>query len=254
MEEKCTLSLFLFGDLEETIMRTIVVGDIHGCFREFQELLAKVHFSEEEDQLILLGDLMDRGPDSYPVLRRVMELREKMGDRLIFVRGNHEDIFLRAVFWGDDRSWKRNGYEATVRSFEEHGERYRDYADWIEENSVLFWKGEEIQCVHGGMTVPELEKNTAHDLIWNRTAIRENFYSGRLTIIGHTNMEKPMYGDGNGGELIPISCQKWQPLPKTGLIDLDSACVYGRSLTAMIVENGRFMLEEVTSYQEKSEM
>lgn len=41
-------------------MRTIVIGDIHGCFREFQALLQKVKFDRESDCLILLGDVIDR--------------------------------------------------------------------------------------------------------------------------------------------------------------------------------------------------
>ena len=47
--------------------RTIIVGDIHGCYKELKKLLKKVSFHEDEDWLISLGDLMDRGRQSYEV-------------------------------------------------------------------------------------------------------------------------------------------------------------------------------------------
>lgn len=49
--------------------RTIVVGDIHGCYRELMLLLEKVKYDENEDALISAGDLVDRGPDSARVVK-----------------------------------------------------------------------------------------------------------------------------------------------------------------------------------------
>ncbi len=66
----------------------IIVGDIHGCLEEFDELLRKVEFRKGEDDLILLGDLIDRGPDSIGVVRRAQELGA------VSVLGNHEDKYL----------------------------------------------------------------------------------------------------------------------------------------------------------------
>ena len=61
-------------------MRTIIIGDVHGCFTEFTELLEKCEIGSE-DRLILVGDLMDRGPKSREVFEKVCELKESMGDR-----------------------------------------------------------------------------------------------------------------------------------------------------------------------------
>ena len=46
-------------------MRTILIGDLHGCLREWEKLLAACAFREEEDRLVLLGDLMNKGRDSF---------------------------------------------------------------------------------------------------------------------------------------------------------------------------------------------
>lgn len=72
--------------------RLILVGDVHGCLEEFDELLKKVQYdgsSETEDRLILVGDLLDRGPDSPGVVQRAQELKA------VSVKGNHEYKHLR---------------------------------------------------------------------------------------------------------------------------------------------------------------
>lgn len=69
--------------------RSIIVGDIHGCLDEFDELLRTVSFHRERDQLVLLGDLVDRGPDPVGVVRRARELGA------LAVLGNHEEKHLR---------------------------------------------------------------------------------------------------------------------------------------------------------------
>ena len=71
------------------IKRTIVVGDVHGCLPELKMLLDKVNFQQDEDRLILAGDLVDRGPDSVGVVRYAMAIGAEA------VAGNHDDKLLR---------------------------------------------------------------------------------------------------------------------------------------------------------------
>lgn len=68
--------------------RIIFIGDIHGHLDEFLNLLDKLQFSKENDRLILLGDLVDRGPKSAEVVTKAME----MGIECI--RGNHDQRYL----------------------------------------------------------------------------------------------------------------------------------------------------------------
>jgi hypothetical protein len=67
----------------------VVVGDIHGCLEEFDELLKKIQYNKEQVRLVLLGDLMDRGPDPVGCVRRAREMK------LECVMGNHEEKHLR---------------------------------------------------------------------------------------------------------------------------------------------------------------
>ena len=70
-------------------MRTIVIGDIHGCLVELQELVAKLKYRQGVDRLILAGDLVDRGPDSVGVIRYAMSIGAEA------VCGNHDNKLLR---------------------------------------------------------------------------------------------------------------------------------------------------------------
>ena len=77
-------------------MATYAVGDIQGCYAEFAALLDEVSFDERHDALWLLGDLINRGPDSLAVMERVMAL----GNCVTTVLGNHDLHFL-AIWYGD---------------------------------------------------------------------------------------------------------------------------------------------------------
>lgn len=76
-------------------MATYVVGDIQGCYTEFEQMLGQIAFDPARDKLWLVGDLVNRGPDSVAVLRHVKSL----GDAAITVLGNH-DLHLLAVAAG----------------------------------------------------------------------------------------------------------------------------------------------------------
>lgn len=69
--------------------RTITVGDIHGCLEEFDELMKLVEYKQGKDRLVLLGDLIDRGPDPAGVVRRAREIGAES------VMGNHEEKAIR---------------------------------------------------------------------------------------------------------------------------------------------------------------
>ena len=67
----------------------VAVGDIHGCLEEFDELLKQIQYNKEQMRLVLLGDLMDRGPDPVGCVRRARELGVEC------IMGNHEEKHLR---------------------------------------------------------------------------------------------------------------------------------------------------------------
>src|SRR5687768_14925169 len=72
-------------------MRTLAIGDIHGCSKALDTLLKLVNLAAD-DQLIALGDYINRGPDSIGVLNRLIEIHSS--GRLIALCGNHEQMLL----------------------------------------------------------------------------------------------------------------------------------------------------------------
>ena len=75
-------------------MATYAIGDIQGCYESLQCLLEKISFNAELDKLWLVGDLINRGPDSLATLRYLYSIRHSVE----FVLGNHDLHFLAVAF------------------------------------------------------------------------------------------------------------------------------------------------------------
>ncbi len=97
-------------------MRTIAISDIHGFSKTFRSLLDRIGFTKD-DQLFILGDCIDRGPDSKGVLDTIIKL-EKDGYRINYIMGNHEEMMLKAHYNPSQTvMWKFNGGDTTLKSF-----------------------------------------------------------------------------------------------------------------------------------------
>ena len=223
-------------------MKTIIIGDVHGCDSALLALLNKVN-PGLEDTLVLLGDLFDRGPDSYQVFETVQELAENMGEKFILLRGNHEDYLLQQKLTLSQRMmWDRVGRGATVQSFKAHGGRMEDAVPWLKAHCRLYWHGNGIQCVHAGLKIDPPEMNDTQTLIHDHHITMRNEYAGPLTVVGHIALGVPAWFAGDGETVEKLPYGEWLPLPDHGVICIDTGCGKGGNLTAMIVEDGKYML------------
>ena len=99
--------------------RTFAIGDIHGDLDALVKLVGALPPLDEGDTLVFVGDYLDRGPSSAGVIAYLRALPGSTPAKVVFLRGNHEDGWLRVI----DRGWPEfvipapNGCLATLRSF-----------------------------------------------------------------------------------------------------------------------------------------
>ena len=190
--------------------RIYAIGDIHGRLDLFDRLLDLVHTDDArrervDTQIILLGDLVDRGPDSRGVVERAMQLRDGPLDTR-FLMGNHEEVFVRAV-GGDLRALRmllRIGGRETMMSYGISAQEYRsldfedlsallkqkvpqDHLDFLDGFEDLIEAGDYL-FVHAGIRPGvELAEQSSSDMRW----IRQEFLGHReshakLVVHGHS--------------------------------------------------------------------
>lgn len=92
-------------------MTVYAIGDIQGCFTELEQLLEKIKFSSDKDQLWFTGDLVNRGPESLATLRFVKSL----GDNAITVLGNH-DLHMLAVLFGFQKQRPKDTFDEIINA------------------------------------------------------------------------------------------------------------------------------------------
>jgi serine/threonine protein phosphatase 1 len=189
--------------------RVYAVGDIHGRLDLLNALLSKIEADRErapdlEHHLVLLGDYIDRGPESAGVIDRIMGLASSE-PHLTLLMGNHEDMMLRAI--DGDRNqlklWARNGGRETVLSYgmDETVYDHADFdalaeilTDFVPSDHLAFLRQLRVSCamdgylfVHAGIhpDVP-LDEQTAADQMWIRTRFLENEGDhGAMIVHGH---------------------------------------------------------------------
>ncbi len=169
--------------------RTLVIGDIHGCLAQFEALL-QATAPAADDHLVLLGDLVDRGPDSAGVLQLVLKTAQLR--RVTAIMGNHEQMMLAARESHDARSdWLLNGGDATLQSYGGVRATSRDVPEehWIflSNGLVDYLEIDTHIFVHASAyaDVPMAEQPD-YMLRWERFENISPHESGKVIVCGHT--------------------------------------------------------------------
>ncbi len=235
--------------------RTFAIGDIHGDTVHLFKLLSTLPVLDKEDTLVFLGDYLDRGPNSAGVVDYVRKLPAQTAAKVVALRGNHEDAWLRVV----DEGWDAfvlppsNGTLAAYRSFaggpapqddetptmDEEFEMHRgtffpkDVVEWF--RTLPFWyEDDHAIYVHAGL--PHGEEGFLHPrdvknpltLLWLRDERFFRDYRGKRVVFGHTSTE-----------YLPPELSGYTPEDPTDLwagvdvVGLDTGCGKGGFLTAL---------------------
>jgi hypothetical protein len=205
--------------------RTVIVGDVHGCSAELDRLLDRIGFASG-DRLVFVGDLVARGPDSLGVL----DIARRTG--AVIVRGNHEEKLLA---WRSARqAWMRGKAAAK----EPLGRVHRDVArqlrpvDWtlLETSSLWFDLPEHgARVVHAGVIPNVAIEHQMPSTLMNVRTVKT--VGGHPVLWGARYQGPPHILFGHHATR-GLQLHRWA----TGL---DTACVYGGRLTAMILAEGQ---------------
>ena len=209
-------------------MRTIVIGDVHGCYNELKEMILTLETEGEYkkgiDKLVFLGDYIDRGDDSRLVIGFIRKLQEE-NDNVIALMGNHEDMLLNYLY-DDNDDWLWNGYRSTMDSYEGFDNQFKRDVQWIK-TLPLYHEDEYCIYVHAGIDpYKPMEEQDRYNLLW----VREPFIYNRKkyhkrVVFGHTPTAN--------------LSEEWKPVRTyANNIDIDTGCVYGGALTALIIDDG----------------
>lgn len=228
--------------------RTLAISDIHGELHLLDRLLQQLNYDPASDQLVLLGDYIDRGPLSMQTLERVIDL---CAEGAIALKGNHEDLMLRALDGGDEEDWKRwivrNGGCATLESYGfsdkelriELGANYRRpelrsetlerHLDFVR-GLGLFYETDDFVFVHAGippgLTAAEADPS---DLIWIREPFHRGYDGSKTVVFGHTPTQG-LHGDEDNNGLY---------YGANRIIGIDGGAVFGGQLNALDTQSGQ---------------
>lgn len=220
-----------FNDLTHLTGPFDIIGDIHGCSSELEALLGKLGYTDgrhpEGRTAVFVGDLVDRGPDSPGVLRRVMSMVAS-GDALC-VPGNHENKFGRHL--RGRKVQHTHGLAETIEQMESESEEFtqqvREFIDGLVSHYVL--DGGRLVVCHAGLPEKYHGRTSgrvrSHALYGDTTGETDEFglpvrypwaedYRGRAAVVyGHT----------------PVPQATWL----NNTICLDTGAVFGGRLTAL---------------------
>jgi serine/threonine protein phosphatase 1 len=235
--------------------RTFAIGDIHGETQHLFKLLSCFPTLSEDDTLVFLGDYLDRGPRSKDVVEYLMSLPARTPAKVVCLRGNHEDAWLKVCREGWDEFVLPvgNGGLALYRSYvggpvpvegecPKKGELMEmttgsffpdEVIRWME--ALPFWyEDEHAIYVHAGLPREGdrfLHPSEVKDpliLLWIRTEDFFRHYRGKHVVFGHTRTE-----------FLPQELSSYTPDDPSDLwagenvIGLDTGCGNGGFLTGL---------------------
>ncbi len=206
-------------------MRTLIIGDVHGCLQELRELLAVAAIGTD-DQVVFVGDLVGRGPDTPGVLNLVRRLNA------VSVQGNHERKLLQA------HESEMSGAEKTkLGTLQREVMQSLNLDDWAHLKSMplyFFLPQHQVCVVHAGV-MPGVPISAQDP--WVLTNIRSLDNAGKPTSqLGPISWAARYRGPPHivFGHSAQVGLQMHEHA--TGL---DSGCVYGGRLTGLLLNEGQ---------------
>lgn len=205
-------------------MKYYAIGDIHGELDMLTKLLDKLDY-EHEDKIVFLGDYIDRGPDPKGVIDFLINFK-KIHPRCIFLRGNHEAMFMDYLNGRNVDLFLYNGGDTTVASYGAEStfdkiEIPKNHMKFLQDTHRVY-ETENMIFVHAGVAqiYEDVHKLPDDILLWARETSYLYVTPKKRVVFGHTPFENAYQKDL--------------------MLGLDTGAVFGGKLTCGVLgENGK---------------
>jgi serine/threonine protein phosphatase 1 len=186
-------------------VKTFVIGDLHGRRTQLRRLLEMIPRDPQRDSVVLVGDLVDRGTEIPGSVEEVIALRNENPERVVCLRGNHEQMLLDFVdegspLWlhaavGSERTIEQYiGERPRVRSERDLQDLRRKFKESLPPSHLdffrslpLFYEDDFALYVHAGLDGARHPRETdAQHLLWSRSGEFFKNYTGKPCVFGHT--------------------------------------------------------------------
>ncbi|MBJ6363052.1 metallophosphoesterase family protein [Paenibacillus sp. GCM10012307] len=238
--------------------RKLMISDIHGCLEQLNKLLEVAEYYPGEDQLILLGDYVDRGPRSRETVDRVMELVHDHG--AIALKGNHDERLVEFIWNGgleDKSKFFQYGGMETLRSYVPFGvgpdteclvddarmiiqRNYKEHLEFLQ-SLPLYYEDEKHICVHAGLNPQfrDWKEQPPRDFMYMKGEFhRSPNKTGKTVVFGHTRAAE-----------LHDSPDIWF---SDGKIGIDGGCAYGMQLNGLVYQNDSYRSYVVGNFKQKT--
>lgn len=203
--------------------RTIAVGDVHGCSKALAALIGAIE-PTRDDTIVMLGDYVNRGPDSRGVLDTLIELQRRC--RLIPILGNHDEMLLQARAWLPRTTHPKGSKDSrSGRDWGRELSRLTPANISFLEHCVAYFETDTHIYVHAAYDPAQPMSRQPEALLrWHslRDGIPRAHDSGKIVIAGHTSQKS--------GKILNLG----------HIVCIDTYCHGDGWLTALEVSSGKF--------------
>ena len=205
-----------------------LVGDVHGCHKEFLSLLEKAEYSPQKHRLILVGDVINRGPSSFEMLKWIRSNKTEV------VLGNHELVFIKEIKKGKVR-------DSFKKLKEQMAGELSSWVNWMQA-WPLYIEEEDFIVVHAGLVPGEHPSasdpnHLLHIRNWDdEKSIPVVRAKEKAQVAIQDRSFTPWYEFYNGEKVVIYGHWAMQGLMlRENTIGLDTACVYGGHLSGVFL-------------------
>ena len=232
------------------MMKTFVIGDIHGRFEALKEVLELSKFNYKKDKLIVLGDIVDGGYEVFKVVEELLKI-----ENLIYIYGNHDIWFIKHIKNGyNENIWLNQGGCNTLNSYggvcKDSGNLYDTPKSYdisnvnipvthqvFFNNGVYYYIQNNMLFVHGGINpkIYNIDSQSKKTLLWDRHLIN---YCKRGNKV-------PIYDKVFVGHTTTQTYNSLKPIKYKNLWMLDTGAGWNGKLTIMNIETEEYYQSKI---------